>query len=63
MMVLLLRCMSQHLCRFSDAGNDDLTMRSGDDRGCPAFLLKMAKRSLPFVRLRGFHFVRKNAIV
>jgi hypothetical protein len=32
-------------------------------RGCPAFLLKMAKRSLPLVRLRGFHFVRKNSIV
>jgi hypothetical protein len=31
--------------------------------GCPAFLLKMTKRSLPLVRLRGFLFVRKNAIV
>ncbi len=31
--------------------------------GCPAFLLKMAKRSLPLVRLRGLHFVRKNAVV
>jgi hypothetical protein len=25
----LLQCMSQVLCRFSDAGNDDLTTRSG----------------------------------
>jgi len=31
--------------------------------GCPAFLLKMAKRSLPLVSLRGLHFVRKNAVV
>jgi hypothetical protein len=27
-----LRCMSQHLCRFSDAGNDDPTTRSGGRR-------------------------------
>jgi len=28
----LLRCMSPVLCRFSDAGNDDLATRSGDRR-------------------------------
>ena len=28
----LLRCMSPFLCRFSDAGNDDLTTRSGGRR-------------------------------
>jgi hypothetical protein len=28
----LLRCMSRLLCRFSAAGNDDLTTRSGDRR-------------------------------
>jgi len=28
----LLWCMSQVLCRFSDAGNDDLTTRSGGRR-------------------------------
>ena len=29
---VLLRCLSPVLCRFSDAGNDDLTTRSGDRR-------------------------------
>jgi hypothetical protein len=32
MMKLLLRCMGPLLCRFSDAGNDDLATRSGDRR-------------------------------
>jgi hypothetical protein len=32
MKVSLLQCMSPELCRFSDAGNDDLTMRSGGRR-------------------------------
>jgi hypothetical protein len=28
----LLRCMSPHMCRFSDAGNDDLTHMLGGRR-------------------------------
>ena len=31
-MPLLLHCISPLLCRFSAAGNDDLTKRSGDRR-------------------------------
>ena len=53
----LLRCMSPEVCRFSDAGNDDLATRSGDRRPKTAKARnrgRYARSAVPLAQLWGF---------
>jgi hypothetical protein len=56
-LIALLHRMSPHLCRFSDAGNDDLSTRSGDRRPKSAKARnrgRYARSTVPQAQLWGF---------